>query len=86
MFLHWIFFLIVLFCLIVFIILDACLHSNERERKRKKCCGSGQVGKWGEPGKSWRKGKHNQNVLYEKYLFEKIVKRKGCLKRKFSSE
>jgi hypothetical protein len=39
------------------------LFSNER----KKGCGSRWQGRWERAWRSWRKGNHNQDILYEWY-------------------
>lgn len=38
-------------------------------REKRKGCAFSQVGTWGGTGTSCKRGNHNQNKLYEKYLF-----------------
>lgn len=35
-------------------------------KERNKWHGVGRVGRWGGPGRTWERGKHDHNVLSEK--------------------
>lgn len=45
--------------------------------KRKKGCGFQWKGRWGRSWRSWGWRNHNQNILYEKNCFNKVIKNEG---------
>lgn len=59
----------ILFIIIMFIInIVTCLFSDKRKQERIWIWVGGWVGER-ESGKSWGRGNHNQNILFEKNLF-----------------
>lgn len=80
------FFLFVLFCLIIFIILDARLHSNEKMRERER--NGVDLGWWGS-GESLRRVGGRENIIrmfYMKNMFLKNGKNERLLKKNFFSK
>lgn len=56
---------------LLLLLLCTCLFVKERKNGKVQIRASG---KWGASGRSWRRGKHNQNLLYEKiYISHKKI-------------